>query len=362
MKHLVTLLLAILISTSWTYGQTEDDKEKASAYGMEAIKLMDEEGKFKESIDLLKKAKKLDPDRIIYTYEIAYALYSQGQYKKAVKEMKKIISHKDVSDQYFQMLGNSYDNAGMPEEALKAYKQGLERFPNSGKLYVEQGILEYIRGNYDTAIDYWEKGIEVEPTFASNYYWLGKIYSFSDERIWSVLYGEAFINLERNSKRTTEMSKILFDTYKASIKVTSDTSAAVSFSKQMLVNPSLEFEMPFTMSYEMTMAVAMPMDAMSNDFEISISYLNALRQNFIAGWFQQEKEDDHPNLLFDFHRELREQEFFESYNYWFLMMGNEEEFENWLETNEAKYDEFINWFSDNPLTMNEENYFSRRKY
>ena len=53
------------------YGQT--DKDKALEKGRTAIELMDN-GKIDESIELLKEAQKLDPDRFDYPYELAYAL------------------------------------------------------------------------------------------------------------------------------------------------------------------------------------------------------------------------------------------------------------------------------------------------
>ena len=360
MRKLI-IVFSILVSSLMTFGQSGSDKEKALEFGMEAIKIMDE-GKYDEAIELLRKAEKLDPERIDYPYEIAYALYSQKEYKKAIKELKKTVIHKDATDQHFQLLGNCYDNIKKPEEALKVYKQGLEKFPNSGKLYLEQGIVEYFRENYDNAIGYWEKGVEVDPTFSSNYYWLGKIFSYTDERIWSVLYGEVFINLERNSKRTIEMSAILYDTYKKSINVTSDTSGGVSFSKIMTVDPTKEFKIPFQMTFGLTMTMSLALEIISNETEISISSINNLRQNFISNWFDQKREKDYPNLLFDFHKQLKEKGYFEAYNYWFLMKGNEDEFGKWYENNETKFNEFADWFNENPLIVNENNYFSRLKY
>jgi len=361
MNKIFIILFTLLVSISLTFGQSESSKEKALEYGMEAIKIMDE-GKFDKAIELLRKAEKLDPERIDYSYEIAYALYSQTEYKKAIKELQKMITHKDVTDQHFQLLGNCFDYIKKPDEALRVYKQGLKKFPNSGKLYLEQGIVEYYRENYDNAIDYWEKGVEVDPVFSSNYYWLGKVFSYSEERIWSLLYGEVFINLERNSKRTIEMSKILFDVYKKSINITSDTSGGVSFSKVMNINPTKKFKIPFQMTYGLTMTMSLAIEIINSESEISISSINSLRQNFIVNWYAQKREKDYPNLLFNFQELLNEKGYFECYNYWFLMKGNEEEFDKWYKENEVKFNEFADWFNENPLLIDSKNYFSRLKY
>ena len=40
----------------------------------------------------------------------------------------------------------------------------------------------------------------------------------------------------------------------------------------------------------------------------------------------------------------------------------EDEFMKWFEVNKNKFNEFADWFNDNPLIVNEKNYFSRLKY
>ena len=74
---------------------------------------------------------------------------------------------------------------------------------------------------------YFEKGIEVNPMFASNYFRAAKIYCNSSEEVWGMIYGEIFINLERTNDRTFKISKLLFDTYKSEITFTSETATLV---------------------------------------------------------------------------------------------------------------------------------------
>ena len=64
------------------------------------------------------------------------------------------------------------------------------------------------RQDYD-AIKWWEKGIEVDPNYSSNYYNACKYYYFTYDKVWSLIYGEIFVNLESYSKRTPEIKNIL---------------------------------------------------------------------------------------------------------------------------------------------------------
>lgn len=208
MRYIFTVLL--VSCTLLLSAQSDKQKEKAQKIGMEAIQLMDE-GNYKKSITLLFKAIKLDPDRFAYRYEIGYALYSSELYDETIEWLKPLASHPDVSDVLFQLLGNSYDEIDSPDSAIYAYQLGLEKFPNSGKLHLEPGIVEYRRENYDKAIEYWENGVRAEPDYSSNYFWLGRTLSDSNLKIWSLIYGELFMTLEPATNRSQEMSEILYN-------------------------------------------------------------------------------------------------------------------------------------------------------
>lgn len=213
-------------------GQT--DKDKAIEMGKQAIKLEDD-GKYDDARKLLNKAIKLDADDYNYPYEIGYSYFLEKDYKKAVGEFKKVVKMKSATDQCFQMLGNVYDAMRDSINCFKSYEEGLKLFPNSGRLYLEEGNVFWGKKEYGKALPYYEHGIEVDPKFPSNYYRASRIWCGSTEEVWGMIYGEIFMNLERSSKRTAEISKLLFDTYKSQIKFTSDTSYSISFSKNATI-------------------------------------------------------------------------------------------------------------------------------
>ena len=45
-----------------------------------------------------------------------------------------------------------------------------------------------------SAIDQWEKGIQVDPTYAGSYYNAALYYFYTKDKVWSLLYGEIFVN------------------------------------------------------------------------------------------------------------------------------------------------------------------------
>ncbi len=359
-----TLIIFIVLFTllfSRQSAQAQTNEEKAKAKAQEAIKLVDD-GKYPEGIKLLEEAQKLDSKNATYPYEIAYAYYIQKDYKKALKYLESLIKGKAVYENAFQLAGNSYDLLGNKEKALAIYDEGLKHFPTSGSLHLERGTMALSNENYEEALAYYEKGIEVAPQFASNYYWAARIYCSSTEKVWGMIYGELFMNLERNSKRTGEISKLLYDTYKKNINFTSDTTMSVSFSKQNQINiddlKGGEIKLPYGLGvYEMTM-----MTSIVQEKQIDLASLNRIRSRFTENYFSKDIGTQYPNVLFEYQQQLLKAGQLEAYNYWLLGKGEETTFSTWRTENKTKWESFIAWFSENKLSLTPTHKFYRKQY
>lgn len=337
---------------------SQSGKQEALAKGQEAIRLMDN-GQIGEAIKLLEEARALDPDNMDIPYEMGYAWYLAKEYQKTIDILSDLAKSRNASDLVFQLLGNAYDMIGKPEKAIKTYESGLKRMPGSGKLYLELGGMHLVRQEYDKAIEYYEKGVEAEPGYPSNYYRLATIFLNSEEEVWGMIYGEIFMNLERNSARTAEISKMLYDSYKSEIQFTSDTSFTVSFSKNNIITlDKRKLKIPYGMAvYETTLTLSM-----LNEKKIDLSALNRIRTGFVENYYANKHDRNFPNVLFDFQRTMLKEGHMEAYNHWILMKGDEEGFVRWKEANADKWEAFVAWFNPNPMMVNDENKFLRGHY
>ncbi len=345
--------IVLLICCIFSLSLHAQDKSKDEAYKLaqEAIKLMDN-GDLDGAVDLLEQSYELDPQNYIYPYEIGYAYILKKKYDKAIQIYERVVEMDNINDQCYQMLGNAYSMNEEKEKALDAYERGLIRFPNSGRLYLEIGN---IHNNDQEALVYYEKGIQLDPSFPSNYYWASKIYCNTDCEIWGLLYGELFMNLERGSDRTVEISKLIYDTYKSEITITSDTSISVSFCKNILMDPNAEI-VPFSLVYE-TSIIASIVGIKT----ISLASLNTIRGTFISRAYKSDAFKHYQLNLFDWHQKLIKEGWFECYNYWLMMQGNQEEFDTWYSANEEKFETFLEWFGNNPMPVTDENTISQLK-
>ncbi|WPQ62991.1 tetratricopeptide repeat protein [Chitinophaga sancti] len=354
----ITLLLLLSI---WM-GQSaiaQANKDTADARYKAAIAMM-EDGKPAAAIPLLEEAIKLNPDEWSYYYEIAYSKYMQQDYSAAIDITKKLTKRKDINSSVYQLLGNAYDLTGKRDKALDAYEKGLKAFPDAGNLYLERGVMEIGVKDYNKALGYFEKGIEVDPMFPSNYYWASKIFLSTQEEVWGMIYGEIFLNLERGSKRTDEISKQLYLTYKGEIQFKDDTSVTVSFCKQnvMAISPDGKYNLPFgVMVYEPVLLLSV-----AGEKIINLPSLNRIRTRFVENYQNMPFAKKTPVVLFDYEQQVKDAGFMEEYNYWILAEGDDKQFEEWRGEHKKEWEDFIGWFKKNPLKITQENKFYRAKY
>lgn len=343
------LLLCTLFTLS-TFSQSPNEQARTKA--KEAIKLMDN-GEIDKSIALLEECQKIDPKDYTYPYEIAYAYMLKKDYKKAIAILDKTKKYKNSNNQVYQMSGNCYSYLNQPEKAIQEYDEGLKIFPNSGNLYLEKGTIFMMQENYNEAYSNYIKGVESDPMFPSNYYRLAKLLMNSNQKLPGLIYGEIFMNMERTTKRTLEMSELLYETYKSAITITKD-STKIDFCKIIITTDQLEngkFKMPFCGIFGKNFMLAM-----TDQKEVNLKSLSEMRIGFLQNYFKEDYKD-YPNVLFDYHKQLLDHNLMDSYTHYLFQMGNPEEFKNWQGQNQKQFETFKDWYTDpkNYLTITKTN-------
>ena len=355
MKKLTLILIFLGLLT---ISEAQTNREKAIELKNQAIELMDN-GKIDESLKLLEQAQQIDPDYINIPYEIAFAYQLAKDYDKSIEIAKPLLKHPDVFDQVYQLIGNSYDLKGDKEKAIKTYDKGIKKFPNSGKLYLEKGIVIAGQEKWFEALDVWEKGIIADPTHSSNYFYASQVLAQTDEKIWGIYYGEIFLNLEPNTQRTSQISKLVYDTYKVCLP-TDNNKWGLQFSHKA-TNIVLGSLKDLKFSFETVHNLAMEKGYKGVEPSFTIDNLIKIRKQFLNDW-NADYADRYPNLIFDYHNLLIKNKMFEPYMYWTLKDGASVEFQDWKSKNETSYNNFIEWFNENQMLFTDENKTNRFSY
>lgn len=279
---------------------------------------------YPNAIIVLTNALKKDPDNIEIQKDLAFTYYLQRNYSASIELGRKLIERNDADEQCYQILGMAYKAINEKKQADKMYKQGIKKFPSSGELYNEYGEMLWVEKDAE-AIRFWEKGIQVDPNYSSNYYNASRFYYFTYDKVWCLIYGELFINMESYSKRTPEIKSLLVDAYK---KLYTDLKSPKTVSKN-----------PFESAY----LTVMTDQSQSVALGVTPESLNILRSKFILEWFEK-YGDKYPFRLFEYQRQLLKEGLFDAYNEWaFGAATGLPAFQSWTAQHADDYNRFINF-------------------
>jgi len=284
-------------------------------------------GDYENAVIVLKRALEDDKNNLDLQKELVMSYYLKRDFENALAGAEALTDRNDADEVSFQIAGNVYKALEQGKDAEKMYKKALKKFPKSGPLYSEYGELLWAMKNF-SAIEQWEKGIQSDPSFSGNYYNAARYYFFTKDKVWSVIYGEIFVNMESLSDRGTAMKQLLLDAYKEKLFSETDLLKGEEKNKSNFAKAFLE-----TMNKQSSLASK----------GITIETLTMIRSRFILDWYAT-YGSRFPFKLFEFHRQLLQEGMFDAYNQWlFGPVENLAAYDAWTKTHAEQYAAFTNF-------------------
>jgi Tfp pilus assembly protein PilF len=332
-RYLVFFLALTLLNFS-VVAQTTDEKSQ-----QEVARGYTRQGDYTNAIVVLNSALQKDAQNLELLKDLAFNYYLNKDYPKGLAVVKPLLERPDADVPVYQIAAMLYKGTDELKECEKLYKEGLKKFPRSGPLHSEFGEMLWSRNDFG-CIKEWEKGIESDPNYSSNYYYASKYYYFANDRVWCLIYGEMFLNLESYTKRTAEMKEVLLEGYKKLF-------AENDWQKTQ------EVKNPFAAAWLNIMG---PL-AFTVKGGITAESLTVLRTKFIINWFNT-YPTNYPYRLFDYHRQLLKEGMFDAYNEWiFGAAGNLPAFQAWTGTHSEEYKKFVDFQRGRVFKMPEGQYY-----
>mgnify|MGYP000198978120 CR=1 FL=1 len=135
--------------------------------------------KEKEYVEELKSRIQENEEDISAHINLAEIYYEKGKYQQGKALLEKIISKSEVPKAYY-LLGAIYYEIGLYESAAKMLNESITfstPFPEISNAYLYLGMI-YERGkNYDSAIEIYLKGLEMDKSNRRLYFQLGNCYA-----------------------------------------------------------------------------------------------------------------------------------------------------------------------------------------
>jgi len=318
MKKIFSLLLVLSVSFS-VMSQPEDPKTLH-----ETAKTFMRSGDFDNAIIVLTRALQQDKDNLEMQKDLVMSYYLKRDYQKALDGVKSLIERDDADAVTFQIAGNVYKALEQVKDCEKMYKKALKKFPKNGPLYSEYGELLWATKNF-SAIEQWEKGIEMDPGYSGNYYNAALFYFYAKDKVWSLIYGEIFVNMESLSERGAAMKEQLLQAYKEKLFADADLMAGEEKNKSEFAKAFLQ-----GMSKQSSLAAK----------GINTEVLTMIRIRFILDWYENNAAK-FPFRLFDYQQQLIREGMFDAYNQWlFGATENLAAYDNWTKTHAEEYNGF----------------------
>ncbi len=350
----IFLSILFLSISNFLYGQSS--RELCA----EAASLMDNK-QYDKAVELLQKAERVAPNDATPPYEMGMVYYLQGKYTEALPFFRKSVNgnYVNITDLQYAMLGNCYDLKTDSIQAVKTYEEGRKRFPNSGRLWTEEGNLHYTHRNYDKALCCFETAAKTAPEYASAFRNAASVWSMTEERFHCMMFAERFMNLEPGGKRNEGMSKMLYETLNEAI-VFSDTSAHVTLTKNMVaqvVNDKVV--LPQAATYELGFMVGftpilIDRTQHKNKSKLTLAEIVLLYTGANEKWFSKKGNKEYPNDILERQKKIIDQKLFEAYVYWLFRAGNMNEYNTWMAAHQSSFESLKKWMADNPVSTDKQ--------
>ncbi len=336
-----------------SYSAMVANDRNASNLKIEEATSLKVDHKYDEAEKLLKEALVLDENNFEAVYELGTLYMLKQDFDTGIAYFEEVVKKDKVTDKCWQILGIMYKWHYKHGKAIETFQKGLEKFPESGALYYELG--EMSEDSKELSTYYFEKGVEVQPEYHKNYFSLA--FCFPEQEIWELIYGEIFINLGTcHSLDVVPMGWEVFNTYRKKIKSLDSTISDTSYDNHNSGNMK-ELE-SFLAAYEMTLSIAASSNITEDDLDLPT--LIKIRTDFITYYYQNKLNEKFPNVLFEWHKKLIDEGFFEVYNYKIFYLGDPDVVLKWRQEHQEKLDEFMKWRESNRFPISKENVFLRK--
>lgn len=319
MKKILFVIICCAVSFSVIAQQEDVDKLQENA------KTFMRQGDYANASLILSRALQQAPKNLSIAKDLAFNYYLQKENKKAISTIQPFLDNNSADDEAFQIAGSVYQALGQTKEAEKTYKKAIKNFPGSGGLYNDFGEMLLAKRDPE-ALKQWEKGIEMDPSFGGNYYNACKYYYYNKEKVWCLIYGEIFLNIESFTARTAEVKDILLSGY-----------------KKLFENPNLLENTKDMKPFEIAFLTCMNQQNSIVLRGLNAETLTMIRTRFILDW-DKTYSDKFPFKLFQLQEQLLQEGLFTAYNEWiFGASQNLAAYQNWTGTHSTEYEAFNNY-------------------
>ena len=174
MKYLIFILLIPVTFPKITSAQKIELINSAEV--IKKCAMLYDSGQYKSALTELKKVNRSDTNYVWSLYEKSIDCEADSQYNQAIKYCQEGLSlneQREYEPELYNTYGNTLDDMGQPEKAIKVFDLAISKYPAYSLLYFNKGIaLLALKRSNDAEIMF-KKTLMINPYMYSAHYQLG---------------------------------------------------------------------------------------------------------------------------------------------------------------------------------------------
>lgn len=301
-------------------------------------------GEYDKAIEMYQEAIKIEPNNHIALYELALTYLEKKDYKNAIKYSEKVLKKDSKYElQSIIILGSALDMSGKMKKSVSVFKDGIKKYGELGSLCFNLSIVLVKLKKYEEAEEYILKGLTDNITHTSSHLMLGDLQLSKGQKYKALFSYIYFLYLEPNTIRSRNTL----------IKIQSLLGSNVEKESEGKINIFANINSKDIYSKELdiiiSLFVAAHVGKVDEDNEDGEEKEDLLLQLMKIIFKAESKEslDDKVNLVRDLYlpkfNRLVKSEYMNAF-YLHIIQSVSDESSDWINENEDKYTEFLNWF------------------
>jgi tetratricopeptide (TPR) repeat protein len=336
MKRLIFIALGFILAGN-IFGQNEKVSELVS----QGTRLHDQ-GKYEEAIAKYRAALDIDKHSTLANYELSFTYMTIQKYDEAIYYSRKVVDqNEDLLEHAYLVLGSSLDLMKKPREAIKAYKEGLAKFPNSNLLNYNLALTAYNIGDLAEAETASVSAILSKPSHGSSHIVLASVMQDKEERVKALLPMYYFLLIEPDSKRSLRIYKIIRTLLVQGIEQKSDKQIDINVSysagHDSLFRPAETFlSLIGASKFAETNKDKSDYELFAETNKGLFSVLEGIKKENKGLWW---------DLYVTKFSNLIQSNNWEAFSYYISQSTNAEEVKNWISRNDDKMKKLHDWMN-----------------